>query len=517
MAVLYQPGTDATRVYYGTDTHLFGLMLGVALAFAWAAPHRAGLRTDTWRRVRPYAVIGALAVLVLLMRVLGDSSAWTFRGGILLACLATVVLIAALLESDSPWRRVMQLRPLVWVGERSYGIYLWHWPVLMVAATLVPFAQGTVRAALVLTSALVVTFVLSELSHRFIETPVREDGFRATAARVRDWATAPWSDGWAPRVLAGTVALLVLFAAVAVATAPDKSETQQLIEEQEARLGGTPVPGEDAGSAAGEEAGDAEDAGADSGAADEAAGDERSGGLLGDGFGPGAALGAGPDPGSDPKADDGDEARAEEDPKGDEDDKAAGDKDSDEKEGAEKDAADGDHPFGYTEDSDGLLVPDGKDITAIGDSLVVTSADGLEYRFPGMTFEAKSNRQWGDAMPVLEAALEADTVRDNVIVHFGTNAGVDGDALREVLDTLGPDRQVVVMNLYSSSTFVPPSNETIDEVVADYPNAVVGDWHAAMTEEPETLQSDRIHPDIAGMHVYARVVAESFDKLARSS
>ena len=119
-------------------------------------------------------------------------------------------------------------------------------------------------------------------------------------------------------------------------------------------------------------------------------------------------------------------------------------------------------------------------------------------------------------MPVVEAALAEGTVRDNVVLHFGTNAGVDEEKLRAVLDRLGPDRRVVVMNLYSSSTFVPGSNEIIARVAGEYPNVTVGDWHAAASAQPETLQSDRIHPDIAGMHVYARVVAESFDRLARA-
>ncbi len=76
---------------------------------------------------------------------------------------------------------------------------------------------------------------------------------------------------------------------------------------------------------------------------------------------------------------------------------------------------------------------------------------------------------------------------------------------------------MVVVNLYGSSTFVPGSNAAIERVVTGYPNAVVGDWQAAASAQPETLQSDRIHPDIEGMHVYAQMVAESFDALARRS
>lgn len=513
MAALYRPGEDATRVYYGTDTHLFGLMLGVGLAFAWAGPERAWLRTAAWRRWRGVAVAVALAVLVLLMARLGDTSAWTFRGGILLACVATVVLIAGLLESAGSWRTLMQVQPLVWLGQRSYGIYLWHWPVLMIAAELFPFAQGTTRGWIVLGSALTLTLAISEVSHRWIEIPVRRHGFASSLHRLGSWAATPWETDRIPRVAAGALAGLFLLSAVAVATAPEESATQRAIEASEAELNGAgregtseaaPPTDPDAGTSE-----DASDAGSPQGLLGELLGRD---GLLDTGRGPApedlppSVEGAGEPTGSDPQ-------RSQDEPgPTSEDEGAVGDTEGTGTRGG----SDG-GPLGYTKDDSGLWVPAGNDITAIGDSLVITSADGLKYRFPDISFVAKSNRQWKDARPVLAAALAEGTVRDNVIVHFGTNAGVDEDALRAFLDDLGPERNVVVVNLYGSSTFVPGSNAAIERVVTGYPNAVVGDWQAAASAQPETLQSDRIHPDIEGMHVYAQMVAESFDALARRS
>ncbi|RIK10199.1 MAG: hypothetical protein DCC50_14880, partial [Acidobacteria bacterium] len=168
----------------------------------------------------------------------------------------------------------------------------------------------------------------------------------------------------------------------------------------------------------------------------------------------------------------------------------------------------------FAPDGDGLLVPAGDTITAIGDSLVVTSADGLTYRFPGINYVAKSNRQWRDAGPVVDQALEEGWVRDNVVLHLGTNAGVDEDALRATLEELGPDRNVVVMNLFVNASFTDSSNAAIEKVVADYPNAVVGDWHGTISKRPQDLQADHVHPDMDGMHVYAGVVARAFDELA---
>nr|WP_306271346.1 acyltransferase family protein [Ornithinimicrobium sp. HY1793] len=475
MAVLFNPDEDSTRVYYGTDTHLFGLMLGVGLAFAWAAPHRAGLTTPQWRRWRPWAVAGSLTVLVALMLLTSDGTSWTFRGGILLACVATVVLIAALLESPSLWRRLMQLPPMAYLGERSYGLYLWHWPVLMIVATMFPYAEGTDRGTITVVCALFLTFVLTELSFRFIETPIRRNGFRATLSRITETVRGA-GRGELPQIAAVTAGILVLLAGVAIATAPDKSETQRAIEANEDNLN---TPSVDA---AGRRA-------------------AMSGTLIGTAgtadAAPTADAPAEPTQGS--GAEDTDEAPA--DPEDD---------------GEGKDAAgdEADLPEGWILDDEGLMVPTSDTITAIGDSLVVTSADGLKWRFPDMNFAAKSNRQWKDANPVLESALTEGIVRDNVIVHFGTNAGVNEDQLRTFLDSLGPDRNVVVMNLYGSSTFVPDSNKAIETVVADYPNAVVGQWQSTIEAQPDVLQSDRIHPDLEGMHVYAEVVARAFDELA---
>ncbi|UJH70024.1 hypothetical protein [Ornithinimicrobium sp. INDO-MA30-4] len=167
---------------------------------------------------------------------------------------------------------------------------------------------------------------------------------------------------------------------------------------------------------------------------------------------------------------------------------------------ADNDAGAARDDWDYSQDEDGLWVPSGEDITAIGDSLVVTSADGLTYRFPEMNYAAKSNRQWKDALAVVEQADADGVLRDNVILHFGTNAGVDADQTRAVLDALGADRHVVLMNLYGSSSFIPDSNDQLNDIAAKYPNVVIGDWQAAATAQPETLQSDRIHPDIDGMH-----------------
>ncbi|MEE6297276.1 acyltransferase family protein [Georgenia wangjunii] len=415
MALLFTPGEDATRVYYGTDTHLFGLMIGVALAFAWGAPG-GWLRSAWWRRLRGLAALAALAGLIALMLGLREDLTGTFRGGILAACLLTAVLIAALLGPSSTFQRLMRIPALEWVGQRSYGIYLWHWPVILIVTEALPattYDSGwswTVRGL-----ALVLTLVISAASYRWVEMPVREAGFRASAAAAGRALAGPRSRG--PRIAAAVVVILLAGSAVAIATAPTSSRTQAQIEAGESIV-----------------------------AASEAAE---------------AASAAAP-------------------------------------------AADLD-----------TSMPTGEEITAFGDSIVVTSAHGLTDRFPGIALDAESNRQWPAGRAAVEAQVAAGTVRRAVVLDFGTNAGVrEPDVVRATLDALGPERMVVVVNLYGGSYWVPEANATLADVVAEYPNVIIADWYSAIDAVPHMLQSDGIHPDIDGGLLYADVVADAFAELS---
>ncbi|MDD9205423.1 lipopolysaccharide modification acyltransferase, partial [Georgenia sp. 10Sc9-8] len=159
-------------------------------------------------------------------------------------------------------------------------------------------------------------------------------------------------------------------------------------------------------------------------------------------------------------------------------------------------------------------VPTGKELTVFGDSIVVTSTDGLTATFPGVMLDARSNRRWGDGETAVRDRLREGTVRRAVVLDFGTNAGVEAEQVQRVLETLGPRRMVVVVNLYGGSYWVPEANETLAEVVAQHPNAIVADWHSAISARPELLQADRIHPDLEGAYLYAEVVADALAELS---
>ncbi|MDZ8201153.1 acyltransferase family protein [Microbacterium sp. SSW1-59] len=245
MGVLVASGGDLTRAYFGTDSHAFGIFLGVGLAFG-IAPLRRRLSVGAvpvWMRsgaVRTTAVVigsvGLLGILLIASLPPADTTA-TFPGALAAASIGAALVTLAGVWPGSPLGRHLDARPLRWVGERSYGIYLWHWPLLVL---LVAAMEGTGPDAGVpvgiglLTLAL--TLVLSGLSYRFVESPVRRVGFRGSLRRIGMALRA--RSGRRVTALAGLAAgaALVAGTAAAVVAGPAVSSGQSVVEAGAAAL-----------------------------------------------------------------------------------------------------------------------------------------------------------------------------------------------------------------------------------------------------------------------------------------
>ena len=200
---LYDPNQDPSRVYYGTDTRAATLLVGALLAFAWPL---GGFRDEVSRRAaRTLDGVGCaalLAVLALFVRV-QDYDPWLYHGGFLAVALCTAVLIAVVVHPASSLGRALGTPLLRWIGVRSYGIYLWHWPVMMLSR---PGIDVPWRGTSVVLAQIAVTIGLAALSYRYVEMPVRSG---SAQRRLRAWL-----DGHTPRErlrwTAGSLAWLVL-------------------------------------------------------------------------------------------------------------------------------------------------------------------------------------------------------------------------------------------------------------------------------------------------------------------
>lgn len=181
MAIMYRPGEDPSRVYYGTDTRLFSLLIGAALAVVWPSRKlKTNISKSATKTLDITATICLIVIAVLIFKS-NDYGTFLYRGGMVLLSLATTILVAALAHPACRLGRVLGTKPLRWIGARSYGLYLWHYPVIVLTTPLVN-TGGPNMLRIVLQ--LIVSFVLAALSYRYIEQPVRTGEFGKWWRRV---------------------------------------------------------------------------------------------------------------------------------------------------------------------------------------------------------------------------------------------------------------------------------------------------------------------------------------------
>lgn len=201
----------ADTLYLSTFSRASGLLLGAA--FALVATHARGRR---WTMFGDAAGGAGTAALVAMSMTMYFSATgvhpFLFRGGFLLVDVATLLLIAAVARPDTITAQALSARTMLWIGTRSYGLYLYHWPIFQ----LIRRAAGNPLTVWQFAGAMVVTGILAELSYRAIEMPIRRHGWHEFGRRAVGAArrTARWSFA-----VATAVALVVGLSALRMGTA----------------------------------------------------------------------------------------------------------------------------------------------------------------------------------------------------------------------------------------------------------------------------------------------------------
>ncbi|WP_208591219.1 acyltransferase family protein [Gracilibacillus suaedae] len=172
MAFFYQPGLmDTSRVYFGTDTRAFALLIGAILALCLPSQMFEGRIADH-KGLRIFLdIIGAISFVILFWMIwqTNQYEAFLYRGGMVLQCIASAVVVAAAVHPSTRISRILGFKLLRWLGVRSYGIYIWHYPVLVL---FFPMSGGENSIFHILIQ-IGITLLVASISWRFIEQPIR--------------------------------------------------------------------------------------------------------------------------------------------------------------------------------------------------------------------------------------------------------------------------------------------------------------------------------------------------------
>jgi peptidoglycan/LPS O-acetylase OafA/YrhL len=464
MVLVYVPGADPSRVYYGTDTHASALFIGSALALTWPLRRMQALSRDG-ARVPDAIGLAGIAMLAWAMGHFAGTDRVLYPAGLLIVALAAGgVVLAAASPGLVSW--ALGGSVLRWIGIRSYGIYLWHWPVIALADAAFP---RQLPAHWIWLPEVALSVGLAAASRRWVEEPIIRNGFRVT---VRSWSRviigSPAGAHRAPARVVPAVAVVaalvvvgaagygVLHAHAATGLAEQISQGVKVSQQDPAGPGAL---GPAAGSRPSALAATAPSTSTPAATASSATAPSTSA--------PAATAPAATAPSAAPAA----VARA------------------------------------TTTPASGLARVTGSQVFAIGDSVMLASAVQVATALPGISIDAQVSRQVSAGLPIVQRLAAAGRLRPVVVFALGTNGAFTAQQMRQLIRAVGPHRDLVLVNTYEARPWEAGVNRVIAAAARRYPNVVLANWFAAIEHRTSLLWPDEVHPQPSGARLYARMVA----------
>lgn len=240
MGILYKPGEDPSRVYYGTDTRAFELLIGSWLAIVcpmkmfWARRFSSKKISNKQRIVLNIIGTISLAIFILCVIFVNEYDEFLYRGGMLLISLNAAILIACVCHPDSYLGHLFSWKPLRWIGKRSYGVYLWHYPIIVLSTPVYEIGNPSYfRVGL----QLVITFIIANLSYSLIEMPIRRHGFQGLLKKNLSINIFNCKKTYlARRISAAVILLVIIFVTISITSAAKGKQQVEKVEATQAEI-----------------------------------------------------------------------------------------------------------------------------------------------------------------------------------------------------------------------------------------------------------------------------------------
>jgi peptidoglycan/LPS O-acetylase OafA/YrhL len=483
MAYLYIPGLDPSRVYYGTDTRAFALLIGAVLALLWPSGKLSPNLTGFKRWILDGVGVLGLVIVLWMFLETNEYQPFLYQGGLLLFSLAAAVMVIVLAHPASRLGKIFSLKPLRWLGACSYGIYLWHYPIIVLTSP--PVNTGGPNIFLMLAQ-IGASVILAALSFYLVEEPIRRGKGSALTARLK-------ISGWwrKPAVIGGKITLLSMvmvlgifcFTVYGSMLISQDQDRQTNPWEETVKIGADKeIPGQ--------ENSEMEES------MDEAMNPSEE--MLNSE--PNSKVDPGVEPETESESGSGSENATE------------SGSEAEKKPGAGS-ISDPQTDSGEKSGTDPAQELTGKGITIIGDSVMLNIKPILEEHLPGIVIDAKVGRQMHEASGLIKELRALDKLGKIVIIELGTNGPFTAEQLTKTLDALEGVEQIVLVNVRVPKPWQNVVNETLAKVAATYPNTSLIDWHGASSGHDEYFYQDGVHLKPAGADAYAQLIIQGISPL----
>jgi hypothetical protein len=442
---------DASRLYYGTDTHSMGLLLGAAVGAVAAGRRSVDGRTGD-RPARRYVwltdplAVAALAALAVAVFTVREDQPGLYRGGFLAVAALAAVVAGAVPRRGSVLGRVLDAPPLRWLAVRSYAIYLWHWPIAVVTR---PGADLTWPAPAVFALRVAATLLAADLTYRAVERPIRELGLRpglvAGGRRLLRVVGGGGPVGGRLATAAGVALVLLAGTVLITGPRPTLSAGQRALASAH---GGRDLP---LGSP-----------------------DPAPGAVVAQAASPVAHVASGIRPQLAPSA--------------------PGTLPHRQPAVAPTRSASPHPPAG--------LPP----VSAYGDSVMLGAKPALDARFHSGRMDAVEGRQPDPILADVRRDARAGRLHPLVVIGVGDNGLITPDALRDTLAALHRVPRIVLINNRVGRPWEAPNNRTIARLAPHFRNVRLLDWHDRSAGHPGWFVDDRIHLTPDGARAYSALI-----------
>ncbi len=379
-----------SHIYFGSDTHSLGLFLGSALAVSWIPRN---LTANISQRAQDFidgiGVFGFFGLLVCFLFV-NETNATLYRAAFPLAGIFGCAAIVSLVHPASRFAPILSSRVLMWIGHRSYGIYLWHWVIFQVTRPSVDLAAGS---AIALDAArILLVLALSDISLRYIEIPIRRGviqnwlrgmKYRTKVVRKRQWI-----------FVSACVSLISMVTLASGATAWYRNDHAVVVIKTDTKLDNT------------------------------------------------------------------------------------------------------------------VITPANKGIWLTGDSVILGIKTKLSEKKDLALVNARVGRQIWELIDVVKA--DQHLVPDSIVVlDVGNNNAIVKSDLITLLDLLKNQPRIILVNTSVPRAWKDQNNQIIKEVITNYPQTTLVDWHAISLNHPEFFAPDGVHLNENGSNVYVAAILEA--------